>query len=63
MASISTSEKVPQQMQGTFNAIVVLTDTLCSVHLDEEYVHLARQATAALSRQRPSLLTTGHLKT
>lgn len=63
MARISTSEKVPQQMQDTFNAIVALTDTVCAAHLDEEYAQLARQATAALCRQRPSPLTTGRLKT
>ncbi len=63
MARISTSEKVPKQMQDTFNAIVALTDTCCTAHLDEEYAQLARQATAALCRQRPSLLATGHLKT
>src|SRR5256885_14769352 len=63
MARISTSEKEPKQMQDTFNAIVALTDTFCTAHLDEEYAHLARQATAALCRQRPSPLTTGHLKT
>ena len=63
MARISTSEKVPKQMQDTFNAIVALTDTVCTAHLDEEYAQLARQATAALCRQRPSPLATGHLKT
>src|SRR5215468_11698275 len=63
MVSISTSEKVPKRMQDTFNAIVALTDTVCTAHLDGEYAQLARQATAALCRQRPSPLTTGHLKT
>src|SRR5437899_13061725 len=63
MARISTSEKVPKQMQDTFNAIVALTETCCTAHLDEEYAQLARQATAVLCRQRPSPLATGHLKT
>jgi len=63
MARVSTSEKVPKQMQDTFNAIVALTGTVCAAHLDEEYAQLARQATAALCRQRPSPLTTGHFKT
>ena len=63
MSKISTSEKVPQQMQNTFNAIVTLTDAVCTAHLDEEYAHLARQATAALCRQRPSLLATGRVQT
>ena len=63
MARISTSEKVPKHMQDTFNAIVALADTVCAAHLDVEYAQLARQATAALCRQRPSPLATGHLKT
>lgn len=56
MARISTSENVPKHMQDTFNVIVALTDAFCRGQLDEEYAHLARQATAALCRQRPSLL-------
>jgi len=50
-------------MQETFNAIVALTDAFCRAHLHEEYAQLARQATAALCRKRPSPLATGHLKT
>lgn len=63
MASINKSERVPKPMQETFNAIVALTDAFCRAHLDEEYAQLARQATAALCRKRPSPLATGHLKT
>ena len=63
MANMSKSERVPKPMQETFNAIVALTDAFCRAHLDEEYAHLARQATAALCRKRPSPLATGHLKT
>src|SRR5262249_15761659 len=44
-------------------AIVALTDVFCRAHLDEEYAQLARHATAALCRKRPSPLATGHLKT
>jgi hypothetical protein len=54
MARISKPEKVPKQMQATFNAIVALTDPVCTAHLDEEYAQLARQATASLCRRRPS---------
>lgn len=50
-------------MQDIFNAIVALTDTFCTAHLDNEYARLARQATAALCRQRPSPLTTGNVQT
>jgi len=50
-------------MQERFDAIVALTDAFCRAHLDEEYAQLARQATAALCRKRPSPLATGNLKT
>jgi len=50
-------------MQATFDAIVALTDAFCRAHLDEEYAQLARQATAALCRKRPSPLATGNPKT
>ena len=63
MAPISKSERVPKPMQATFKAIVALTDAFCHAHLDEEYAQLARQATAALCRKRPSPLATGPLKT
>ena len=63
MAHISKSERVPKPMQATFDAIVRLTDAFCHAHLDEEYAQLARQATAALCRKRPSPLATGHVKT
>jgi hypothetical protein len=62
MARISTSEKVPKEMQDTFNAIVALTDTVCTAHLDQEYAHLARQTTAALCRQCPSPLAMGRVR-
>ncbi len=60
MAPISKSARVPKPMQATFNAIVALTDAFCRAHLDEEYTQLARQATAALCRKRPSPLATGN---
>ena len=63
MARISPSEKVPKQMQDIFHAIVARTEMVCTTHLDEEYAHLARQATAALCRQRPSPLATGRVQT
>jgi hypothetical protein len=63
MASLSKSERVPKPMQATCNTIVALTDAFCHAHLDKEYAQLARQATAALCRKRPSPLATGPLKT
>jgi hypothetical protein len=61
MARIHKSEKIPKHMQATFDAIVALTDEFCREHLNEEYAHLARQATAALCRKRLSPLMQGHL--
>ncbi len=63
MARISTSENVPKYMQETFNVIIALTDAFCRAHLNEEYAQLARRATAALCRKRPSPLVKGHLHT
>lgn len=53
------SERVPRDMQPTFDAITTLTGRVCQEHLDEEYAHLARQAAAALCRKRPSPLSNG----
>jgi hypothetical protein len=63
MARISTSENVPKHMQETFNVIATRTDAFCREHLDEEYAQLARRATAALCRKRPSPVAQGHLHT
>jgi hypothetical protein len=63
MTRISQTEKVPKHMQGIFDAIVTLTDIFCKTHLDDEYAQLARQATAALCRRRPSPLANGHVQT
>src|SRR5262245_6612854 len=63
IAPITKSERVHKPMQATFDAIVALTDAFCRAHLDEEYAQLARQATAALCRKRPSPLATGNPKT
>lgn len=63
MAPISKTERVPKPMEATFNAIVALTDAFCRAHLDAEYAQLARHATAALCRKRPSPLATGHRNT
>jgi len=63
MAPITKSERVPKSMEATFNTIVTLTDAFCRAHSDDEYAQLARQATAALCRKRPSPLATGNPKT
>lgn len=63
MARTTKSEKVPEKMRAKFDAIVALTDQVCQEHLDEEYAQLARQATAALCRKRPSPLLSGRVNT
>jgi hypothetical protein len=59
MVRKSRSEQVPAKMRETFEAIVALTDAVCREHLNEEFAQLARQATAALCRKRPSPLQNG----
>jgi hypothetical protein len=59
MARVIKSEKVPKPMQAKFEAITAFTDAFCEKHLNDEYALLARQATAALCRKRPSPLATG----
>lgn len=61
MAGIKKTEKVPAKMREIFDAIVTLTDKVCQEHLNEEYAQLARQATAALCRKRPSPLSSGRV--
>ena len=61
MARTKKTEKVPKKMREKFDAIVALTDKVCLEHLNEEYAQLARQATAALCRKRPSPLLSGRV--
>lgn len=46
-------------MVPVYNAVVALTDKVCAERLNAEYVELARFATAALCRKRPSPLASG----
>ena len=57
-----TSDRVPQVMQDTFNAVVKLTDEICKLYLNEDYAALARRLAAVLSRKRPSLLLRGKIE-
>ena len=59
MAHPDKSTRVPKQMQARYDEIVALIDAVCREHLNEEYAQLARQATAALCRKRPSPLAGG----
>ncbi len=63
MAKTTKSEKVPKNMQDIFDAIVALTDEFSEHHLNNEYAQLARYATGALCRKRPSPLASGHPNT
>ena len=59
MAQTTQSERVPKTMRAKFEEIVAITDRVCQEYLDEEYAQLARYATAALCRKRPSPLARG----
>jgi hypothetical protein len=50
-------------MQAAYDAVTALTDTFCRDHLNEEYSDLARAMTAALSRKRPSPISSGQPRT
>ncbi len=63
MAKINKSEQVPKNMQDVFDTIVALTDNFSHQHLNDEYAQLARYATAALCRKRPSPLVSGYANT
>lgn len=63
MAKTNKSEQVPKNMQAVFDAIVALTDSFSQQHLNDEYAQLARYATAALCRKRPSPLLKGKADT
>jgi hypothetical protein len=57
------SIKVPKAFGETYAAITAITDDFCREHLNEEYSEPARFASAALYRNRPSLLSKGKLQT
>lgn len=59
MAQTTQSERVPKRMQEKFEEVVAITDLVCQKYLDKEYAQLARYATAALCRKRPSPLVRG----
>jgi hypothetical protein len=59
----SRSTFIPKTMQGTYDAVVALTDTFCGENLNDEYRDLARAMTAALCRKRPSPLASGQPRT
>lgn len=57
------SQKVPAELQETFDAIAQQIKDFCSTHLNEEYEALALELTAKLARKRPSPLKAGRPNT
>jgi hypothetical protein len=58
-----TRHRVPKTMEPIFNAVTIITDEFCRVHLDDHYGELARKAAATLARKSPSPLSKGNVKT
>ena len=63
MMKITRSRSVPKGMQASYDTITALTDAFCRDHLNDEYLELARDMTAALCRKRPSPVATGQPRT
>jgi hypothetical protein len=63
VARLSSTEKVPKQLQPIYDQIVAITDTFCRTHLNEEYAQMSRKLAAALARKRPSPLARGRVET
>ena len=63
MMTITRSRSVPKGMQASYDTITALTDAFCRDHLNDEYLELARDMTAALCRKRPSPLGSGQPRT
>lgn len=63
MSKLPHSGSVPKAMQAAYEAVTELTDQFCGDHLTEEYRDLARTMAAALSRKRPSPLSSGQART
>ena len=60
---MSSTEKVPKQLQPIYDQIVALTDAFCHGHLNDEYAQMSRKLAATLSRKRPSPLARGKIET
>ena len=57
------SDSVPKAMRPIYDEVVAITDVFCAAHLTSGYADLARYMAAALSRKRPSPLSSGRRKT
>jgi hypothetical protein len=63
MGKTRNKDSVPNTTRPRFDAVVALTDQVCSQHLTEEYATLARSLAAALARKRPCPLARGRINT
>ncbi len=54
-----SSERIPEAIRPTFDAIVARIDEFCEKHLNGEYAAVCRDLAAALARKRPSPLEKG----
>jgi hypothetical protein len=63
MGEKQNRDSVPKTTRPWFDAVVELTDQVCSQYLNEEYGALARSLAAALARKRPCPLTRGRINT
>lgn len=63
MPKSTKSETVPETMRAKYDEITRITNEFCQQHLNDEYAQLCRYLTAALSRKRPSPLSSGKAKT
>ncbi|MHB1224492.1 MAG: DUF6398 domain-containing protein [Gemmatimonadaceae bacterium] len=57
------NDHVPVRLRSRVEEIDALTGAIAAAHLDDEYAALCRRMTAALARQRPSLLERGEART
>ena len=54
---------VPKALQSYYEAVVEITDRICTEHLSHEYASMARELAATLSRKRPSPILKGKATT
>jgi hypothetical protein len=57
MPTLKRSEVIPTAMKEIFEKINSITNPICKQYLNDEYALLAKQATAALCRKRPTPFT------
>ena len=53
---------VPKKMREQYDAVIAITDAVCTAGLNEEYAQLCRELAAKLARKRPSPLLSGRVE-